>query len=83
MIATETKSSEDSNLAIRKYARIIQVIRFLMEFNDLKIKNIVDSITSNLRLICNISSRNIRNLFSISQRCPETDFRMDSINIVS
>jgi transcription initiation factor TFIID TATA-box-binding protein len=43
MVVTGAKSPEDSNLASRKYARIIEKIGFPVKFRDFKIQNIVGS----------------------------------------
>jgi len=43
MVVTGAKSPEDSNLASRKYARIIEKIGFPVKFRDFNIQNIVGS----------------------------------------
>ncbi|KAJ3125133.1 TATA box-binding protein-like protein 2 [Nowakowskiella sp. JEL0407] len=43
MVVTGAKSEEASNLAARKYARIIQKLGFSAQFKDFKIQNIVGS----------------------------------------
>jgi transcription initiation factor TFIID TATA-box-binding protein len=43
MVVTGAKSEEDSKLASRKYARIIQKLGFNAKFTDFKIQNIVGS----------------------------------------
>lgn len=43
MVVTGAKSEDDSKLASRKYARIIQKIGFAAKFTDFKIQNIVGS----------------------------------------
>lgn len=43
MVVTGAKSREDSTLASRKYARIIEKIGFPVKFKDFKIQNIVAS----------------------------------------
>ncbi|XP_075224645.1 TATA binding protein isoform X2 [Lycorma delicatula] len=43
MVCTGAKSEEDSRLAARKYARIIQKLGFLAKFLDFKIQNMVGS----------------------------------------
>ncbi|KAL1923147.1 uncharacterized protein VTP21DRAFT_9523 [Calcarisporiella thermophila] len=43
MVVTGAKSEEDSRLAARKYARIIQKLGFNAKFTDFKIQNIVGS----------------------------------------
>ncbi|GLJ39013.1 hypothetical protein SUGI_0795320 [Cryptomeria japonica] len=43
MFCTGAKSEQQSKLAARKYARIIQKMRFLAHFKDFKIQNIVGS----------------------------------------
>lgn len=43
MVVTGAKSEDDSKLASRKYARIIQKLGFNAKFTDLKIQNIVGS----------------------------------------
>ncbi|AGO13992.1 AaceriAGR134Wp [[Ashbya] aceris (nom. inval.)] len=43
MVVTGAKSEDDSKLASRKYARIIQKIGFSAKFTDFKIQNIVGS----------------------------------------
>lgn len=43
MVCTGAKSEEDSRLAARKYARIIQKLGFIAKFLDFKIQNMVGS----------------------------------------
>lgn len=43
MVVTGAKSEEDSRLAARKYARIVQKLGFQAKFVDFKIQNIVGS----------------------------------------
>ena len=43
MVVTGAKSEDDSKLAARKYARIIQKLGFDAQFKDFKIQNIVGS----------------------------------------
>ena len=43
MVVTGAKSEDDSKLASRKYARIIQKLGFNSKFTDFKIQNIVGS----------------------------------------
>lgn len=43
MVVTGAKSEDDSKLAARKYARIIQKLGFQAKFTDFKIQNIVGS----------------------------------------
>lgn len=43
MVVTGAKSEDDSKLAARKYARIIQKLGFPSKFTDFKIQNIVGS----------------------------------------
>jgi len=43
MVVTGAKSEDDSKLASRKYARIIQKLGFMAKFTDFKIQNIVSS----------------------------------------
>jgi transcription initiation factor TFIID TATA-box-binding protein len=43
MVCTGAKSEEDSKLAARKYARIVQKLGFEAKFSDFKIQNIVGS----------------------------------------
>jgi transcription initiation factor TFIID TATA-box-binding protein len=43
MVVTGAKSEDDSRLASRKYARIIQKLGFNAKFMDFKIQNIVGS----------------------------------------
>ena len=54
MVCTGAKSEDDSRLAARKYARIIQKLGFSAKFMDFKIQNIVGSIDVGfcLRLEC-------------------------------
>lgn len=54
MVCTGAKSEDDSRLAARKYARIIQKLGFDAKFMDFKIQNIVGSIDVGfcLRLEC-------------------------------
>ena len=49
MVVTGAKSEDDSRLASRKYARIIQKLGFNASFKDFKIQNIVGSCDSKLR----------------------------------
>ena len=44
MVVTGAKSEDDSRLASRKYARIIQKLGFNAKFTDFKIQNIVVSL---------------------------------------
>ena len=41
MVCTGAKSEEDSRLAARKYARIVQKLGFPTKFKDFKIQNMV------------------------------------------
>ena len=41
MVCTGAKSEEDSRLAARKYARIVQKLGFMTKFKDFKIQNMV------------------------------------------
>jgi transcription initiation factor TFIID TATA-box-binding protein len=43
MVVTGAKSEDDSRLAARKYARIVQKLGFAAKFTDFKIQNIVGS----------------------------------------
>jgi transcription initiation factor TFIID TATA-box-binding protein len=43
MVVTGAKSEEQSKLAARKYARIVQKLGFQSKFTDFKIQNIVGS----------------------------------------
>jgi transcription initiation factor TFIID TATA-box-binding protein len=43
MVVTGAKSEDDSRLAARKYARIVQKLGFDAQFKDFKIQNIVAS----------------------------------------
>ena len=43
MVSTGAKSEEDSRLAARKYARIVQKLGFPTKFKDFKIQNMVGS----------------------------------------
>lgn len=43
MVVTGAKSEDDSRLASRKYARIVQKLGFQAKFTDFKIQNIVGS----------------------------------------
>merc|ERR1719219_1333768 len=43
MVCTGTKSENESRLAARKYARVIQKLGFPSKFKDLKIQNMVGS----------------------------------------
>jgi TATA-box binding protein (TBP) (component of TFIID and TFIIIB) len=44
VVVTGAKSEDDSRLAARKYARIIQKLGFDTKFTDFKIQNIVGSV---------------------------------------
>lgn len=46
VVVTGAKSEDDSRLASRKYARIIQKLGFEAKFQDFKIQNIVGSVSS-------------------------------------
>lgn len=46
VVVTGAKSEDDSRLASRKYARIIQKLGFDAKFQDFKIQNIVGSVRS-------------------------------------
>lgn len=48
MVVTGAKSEDDSRLASRKYARIIQKLGFNAKFTDFKIQNIVVCLTQHL-----------------------------------
>jgi transcription initiation factor TFIID TATA-box-binding protein len=50
MVVTGAKSEDDSRLASRKYARIIQKLGFNASFKDFKIQNIVGSCDSEYSL---------------------------------
>ena len=43
MVCTGAKSEEDSKMAARKYARIVQKLGFPAKFKDFKIQNMVGS----------------------------------------
>ena len=43
MVCTGAKSEEDSRLAARKYARIVQKLGFPAKFKNFKIQNMVGS----------------------------------------
>lgn len=43
MVVTGAKSEDDSRLASRKYARIVQKLGFVAKFSEFKIQNIVGS----------------------------------------
>ena len=43
MVCTGAKSEEDSRMAARKYARIVQKLGFQAKFRDFKIQNMVGS----------------------------------------
>lgn len=45
VVVTGAKSEDDSRLASRKYARIIQKLGFEAKFQDFKIQNIVGSVS--------------------------------------
>ena len=45
VVVTGAKSEDDSRLAARKYARIIQKLGFETKFTDFKIQNIVGSVS--------------------------------------
>lgn len=49
VVVTGAKSEDDSRLAARKYARIIQKLGFETKFTDFKIQNIVGSVSPELR----------------------------------
>jgi hypothetical protein len=49
VVVTGAKSEDDSRLASRKYARIIQKLGFEAKFQDFKIQNIVGSVSPGLR----------------------------------
>lgn len=51
MVVTGAKSEDDSRLASRKYARIIQKLGFNAKFTDFKIQNIVVRILSTITLV--------------------------------
>lgn len=51
MVVTGAKSEDDSRLASRKYARIIQKLGFNASFKDFKIQNIVGSCDSESTLM--------------------------------
>ena len=48
VVVTGAKSEDDSRLAARKYARIIQKLGFETKFTDFKIQNIVGSVSFTL-----------------------------------
>jgi transcription initiation factor TFIID TATA-box-binding protein len=48
VVVTGAKSEDDSRLAARKYARIIQKLGFEAKFQDFKIQNIVGSVRHSL-----------------------------------
>jgi TATA-box binding protein (TBP) (component of TFIID and TFIIIB) len=45
MVCTGAKSEEESRLAARKYARIVQKLGFPTKFKDFKIQNMVSGIS--------------------------------------
>lgn len=49
VVVTGAKSEDDSRLASRKYARIIQKLGFEAKFQDFKIQNMVGSVRPRLR----------------------------------
>lgn len=50
VVVTGAKSEDDSRLAARKYARIIQKLGFETKFTDFKIQNIVGSVSPRRRI---------------------------------
>jgi TATA-box binding protein (TBP) (component of TFIID and TFIIIB) len=52
VVVTGAKSEDDSRLASRKYARIIQKLGFEAKFQDFKIQNIVGSVSGGLGGCC-------------------------------
>ena len=50
MVCTGAKSEEDSRLAARKYARIVQKLGFPTKFKDFKIQNMVTTHGGNTTL---------------------------------
>ena len=50
MVCTGAKSEEDSRLAARKYARIVQKLGFQTKFKDFKIQNMVSKWLLRLRV---------------------------------
>ena len=54
MVVTGAKSEDDSRLASRKYARIIQKLGFNASFKDFKIQNIVGSCDSKFAFTCGL-----------------------------
>lgn len=52
VVVTGAKSEDDSRLAARKYARIIQKLGFETKFTDFKIQNIVGSVSLKASHIC-------------------------------
>jgi transcription initiation factor TFIID TATA-box-binding protein len=57
MVVTGAKSEDDSRLASRKYARIIQKLGFNASFKDFKIQNIVGSCDSESAHVFSIRAR--------------------------
>ena len=50
MVVTGAKSEDDSRLASRKYARIVQKLGFEAKFSEFKIQNIVATVNLDCRL---------------------------------
>lgn len=55
VVVTGAKSEDDSRLASRKYARIIQKLGFEAKFQDFKIQNIVGSVSRRARRVFRVS----------------------------
>ena len=69
-MCTGAKSEEDSRLAARKYARIVQKLGFATKFKDFKIQNMVGgNLVYFFVLFCCYLSVS-RTLFIIIENCP-------------
>lgn len=66
MVVTGAKSEDDSRLASRKYARIIQKLGFNAKFTDFKIQNIVVRLLS----LCESGYRLIINRALVTSSSP-------------
>lgn len=77
VVVTGAKSEDDSRLAARKYARIIQKLGFETKFTDFKIQNIVGSVS--LVSFTSFTSRADEGLRSLSQCDVKFPIRLEGL----
>ena len=70
MVVTGAKSEDDSRLASRKYARIVQKLGFEAKFSEFKIQNIVGS--CDVKFPIDRKSTRLNSSHPVSSRMPSS-----------